>query len=88
MTDLIKWAKQYAADRKWEYFISWIEILGVIMFVIGISALLGHIFERPHLYKWTDDDPGMAIPSTVVSTLGGLAVYLIGLTLKKHAKTL
>lgn len=85
MANFFQQAKQYATQKKWQYFISWIEILGVICFVIGIIALLGYLFNQERLYTWGEATPGMALPSALVSTFGGLAIFLTGLTLQKHA---
>ena len=53
-----------------------IEVLGIAVFAIGISAIIGYVFDIKCLYAFTPNP--MALNSAASIVLTGIALFVIG----------
>ena len=55
-----------------------VQLLAVIIFSIGLSAIYGHAIGETRFYKWSGTvDVGVAINTGIAFVINGIALFLL-----------
>lgn len=61
--------------RIWKYWaFDACRAYGAMVLGASISAMLGHLFNKPQFYRWWPNDPGMSMPAAIVCFLTGIVL--------------
>lgn len=59
-----------------------IELIGISTIAIAMSSLSAYISGEGKPYTWIENDVGMALSTSIVLLIDGIAIYLTGLNFK------
>ena len=63
-----------------------VQLLAVIVFAIGLSAIYGHIIGETRFYRWSGTaDVGVAINTAIAFVINGIGLFMLAHLEKEDA---